>query len=282
MKKRILVITALICGMICTALLSGCSLSGGSNAEVQELLVKCASAGNALESYDAEITFDTNVQVITTAGGQSNQFVWEENSTVIEYCFLNPYKIKLMKLDNTEGANLNAVQQQAYLKVEDNQMQINLDDGAGWSKFNEGASPVGVASVKQLNQVDFFTKITLDARITGMETINGYDAYKIEGIIDGSFIGSLVKDFQVQFGREGNRSIQGFLDENATGDISDIHVSYWIDKEDGHCVRIRMNMTDAYRSILEQKGVEPRTEEKMTIDIEMYHFNNATEFELPQ
>ena len=167
---------------------------------------------------------------------------------------------------------------------DDGSMMMYLYDGSAWHA-QEGTA-ADMAGYDLSATLEGYVDDTSDFAQSGEETVDGVDAYKYTGTVEGEDLRSVLESSNAL----DSLSSLGLTDEQTEelmNGLEAITVSMWISKADYCPVRYEMDMTSTMQSLFTKlaesvEGAESLTYDKMLITMTVSNLNNATDFTVPE
>lgn len=232
-----------------------------------------------IKNYD--LTMDMNFSMSTE--DQTIEMMTSISGTV----FLDPMKMKLDMKMNMLGMEQNI---EMYTEQEDTNINVysKIDDSWQTQIISSEAS----SSLDQYNMKDSLSSYLENAKnfqILGVETINDREAYKIEGMVSGESLETILEsnDYMDMLPSMG---IDSSMFSELYKQMEDIPVIMWIDKEKLYPVKYDMDMTAVMSKIMDslKETLSSSGGSDIYIKVDSFlttatlsNFNNAKKFEIP-
>ena len=231
---------------------------------------------NAVKSLDATMVMEMDMSVM----GQTV----ETETTMNMSCFNDPMKLKAdMAMDMGE---IGSATMNVYAAMDGDNYTVYLYDGSAWTSETVDMSYLQQYDAKE--SMNLYLESGDDYTQEGTEEINGSTANKFTGVIRGDALEEVLAASGATSSLEGS---VGDLDlAELYSDLGDMPVTVWVDQESGYPVRYSMDMTQLMQGIMEKSmaavGGEGDasamlTVDKMTVVMDCFNFDNATDFEIP-
>ena len=231
---------------------------------------------NAVKSLDATMVMEMDMSVM----GQTV----ETETTMNMSCFNDPMKLKAdMSMDMGE---IGSATMNVYAAMDGDNYTVYLYDGSVWTSETVDMSYLQQYDAKE--SMNLYLESGDDYTQEGTEEINGSTANKFTGVIRGDALEEVLAASGATSSLE---SSVGDLDlSELYSDLGDMPITVWVDQESGYPVRYAMDMTELMQGIMEKSmaavGGEGDasamlTVDKMTVVMDCFNFDNATDFEIP-
>ena len=227
------------------------------------------------KSMDATMVMEMDM----TAGEQT----METTTTMAMSMFTDPMKMRVeAEMDMGE---LGAQTMSIYADTNDEGgMMMYLYDGSTW--YAQEGTAADMAGYDLSATLEGYVDDTSDFAQSGEETVDGVDAYKYTGTVEGEDLRSVLESSNAL----DSLSSLGLTDEQTEelmNGLEAITVSMWISKADYCPVRYEMDMTSTMQSLFTKlaesvEGAESLTYDKMLITMTVSNLNNATDFTVPE
>lgn len=231
---------------------------------------------NAVKSLDATMIMEMDMSVMGQTVGTE--------TTMNMSCFNDPMKLKAdMSMDMGE---IGSATMNVYAAMDGDNYTVYLYDGSAWTSETVDMSYLQQYDAKE--SMNLYLESGDDYTQEGTEEINGSTANKFTGVIRGDALEEVLAASGATSSLEGS---VGDLDlAELYSDLGDMPVTVWVDQESGYPVRYSMDMTQLMQGIMEKSmaavGGEgdasaTLTVDKMTVVMDCFNFDNATDFEIP-
>lgn len=231
---------------------------------------------NAVKSLEATMVMEMDMSVM----GQSMETETSMNMT----CFNDPMKLKAdMTMDMGE---IGSFTMNMYAAMDGDNYTVYVNDGSAWTSETVDVSYLQQYDAKE--SMNLYLESGDDYTQEGTEEINGSTANKFTGVIRGEALEEVLAASGATSSLE---SSVGDLDlSELYSDLGDMPVTVWVDQESGYPVRYAMDMTELMQGIMEKSmaaaGSEGDTSGMLTMDkvslvMDCFNFDNATDFEIP-
>lgn len=231
---------------------------------------------NAVKSLEATMVMEMDMSLM----GQS----METETAMNMVCFNDPMKLKAdMTMDMGE---LGSFTMNMYAAMDGDNYTVYMNDGSAWSSETVDMSYLQQYDAQE--SMNLYLESGDDYTLDGTEEINGSTANKFTGVIRGDALEEVLAASGATSSLE---SSIGDLDlSELYSDLGDMPITVWVDQESGYPVRYAMDMTELMQGIMEKSMAAAGGEEdisgmitmdKMSLVMDCFNFDNATDFEIP-
>lgn len=231
---------------------------------------------NAVKSLEATMVMEMDMSLM----GQS----METETAMNMVCFNDPMKLKAdMTMDMGE---LGSFTMNMYAAMDGDNYTVYMNDGSAWSSETVDMSYLQQYDAQE--SMNLYLESGDDYTLDGTEEINGSTANKFTGVIRGDALEEVLAASGATSSLE---SSVGDLDlSELYSDLGDLPITVWVDQESGYPVRYAMDMTELMQGIMEKSMAAAGGEEdisgmitmdKMSLVMDCFNFDNATDFEIP-
>ncbi|MGN8898094.1 DUF6612 family protein [Flavonifractor sp. HCP28S3_F3] len=231
---------------------------------------------NAVKSLEATMVMEMDMSLM----GQS----METETAMNMVCFNDPMKLKAdMTMDMGE---LGSFTMNMYAAMDGDNYTVYMNDGSAWSSETVDMSYLQQYDAQE--SMNLYLESGDDYTLEGTEEINGSTANKFTGVIRGDALEEVLAASGATSSLE---SSVGNLDlSELYSDLGDMPITVWVDQESGYPVRYAMDMTELMQGIMEKSMAAAGGEEdisgmitmdKMSLVMDCFNFDNATDFEIP-
>lgn len=231
---------------------------------------------NAVKSLEATMVMEMDMSLM----GQS----METETAMNMVCFNDPMKLKAdMTMDMGE---LGSFTMNMYAAMDGDNYTVYMNDGSAWSSETVDMSYLQQYDAQE--SMNLYLESGDDYTLDGTEEINGSTANKFTGVIRGDALEEVLAASGATSRLE---SSVGDLDlSELYSDLGDMPITVWVDQESGYPVRYAMDMTELMQGIMEKSMAAAGGEEdisgmitmdKMSLVMDCFNFDNATDFEIP-
>lgn len=231
---------------------------------------------NTVKSLEATMVMEMDMSLM----GQSMETETVMNMT----CFNDPMKLKAdMTMDMGE---LGSFTMNMYAAMDGDNYTVYMNDGSAWSSETVDMSYLQQYDAQE--SMNLYLESGDDYTLDGTEEINGSTANKFTGVIRGDALEEVLAASGATSSLE---SSVGDLDlSELYSDLGDLPITVWVDQESGYPVRYAMDMTELMQGIMEKSMAAAGGEEdisgmitmdKMSLVMDCFNFDNATDFEIP-
>ena len=227
------------------------------------------------KSMDAVMVMEMDM----TAGGQS----METTTMMAMSMFTDPMKMQVeVEMDMGE---LGSQAMSVYADTNDEgKMMMYLYDGATWH-VQEGTE-ADIAGYDLSGTLEGYVDSTSNFAQSGEETVDGVDAYKYTGTVEGAELREVLESSSA-LDSLSSLGLTAEQTEELMNGLDAITVSMWISKADYCPVRYEMDMTGTMQSLFTKlaesvEGGDSLTYDKMLITMTVSNLNNATDFTVPE
>lgn len=231
---------------------------------------------NTVKSLEATMVMEMDMSLM----GQSMETETVMNMT----CFNDPMKLKAdMTMDMGE---LGSFTMNMYAAMDGDNYTVYMNDGSAWSSETVDMSYLQQYDAQE--SMNLYLESADDYTQDGTEEINGSTANKFTGVIRGDALEEVLAASGATSSLE---SSVGDLDlSELYSDLGDLPITVWVDQESGYPVRYAMDMTELMQGIMEKSMAAAGGEEdisgmitmdKMSLVMDCFNFDNATDFEIP-
>lgn len=257
------------------------------------LTLSLAACGNGTEKSTGDIA--TALEKINTVKNLEATMVMEmdmsvmgqsmETETVMNMtCFNDPMKLKAdMTMDMGE---IGSFTMNMYAAMDGDNYTVYMNDGSAWSSETVDMSYLQQYDAQE--SMNLYLESGDDYTLEGTEEINGSTANKFTGVIRGDALEEVLAASGATSSLE---SSVGDLDlSELYSDLGDMPITVWVDQESSYPVRYAMDMTELMQGIMEKSMAAAGGEEdisgmitmdKMSLVMDCFNFDNATDFEIP-
>ncbi len=285
MKKRIFNLLSLPLTLIVAIGFTSCSgnsensENGSNNQAIEQIVQAAAKNTDSIKNYDFNMNMDYKMSITNDQSINGNAMT---NGVV----FSDPLKMKIDMQINVNESSQNA---QLYAEQNGNNINIHTNISGAWQ---ETTVPVGNAeSLNQYNMkenIALYLKNAKNFKEVGADTIDGKDAYKIEGIITGDSIEKVIEGS----GMLDNINSLGLSDANLNNlykNLGNLSMTVWVDKQNSYPVKYEMDMTALMSSVfaniqnLSSGNVDSGIKfDKYITTVTLSNFDQAKNFEIPE
>ena len=231
---------------------------------------------NAVKSLEATMVMEMDMSLM----GQS----METETAMNMVCFNDPMKLKAdMTMDM---GKLGSFTMNMYAAMDGDNYTVYINDGSAWSSETVDMSYLQQYDAQE--SMNLYLESGDDYTLDGTEEINGSTANKFTGVIRGDALEEVLAASGATSSLE---SSVGDLDlSELYNDLGDMPITVWVDQESGYPVRYAMDMTELMQGIMEKSMAAAGGEEdisgmitmdKMSLVMDCFNFDNATDFEIP-
>ena len=231
---------------------------------------------NAVKSLEATMVMEMDMSLM----GQS----METETAMNMVCFNDPMKLKAdMTMDM---GKLGSFTMNMYAAMDGDNYTVYINDGSAWSSETVDMSYLQQYDAQE--SMNLYLESGDDYTLDGTEEINGSTANKFTGVIRGDALEEVLAASGATSSLE---SSVGDLDlSELYSDLGDMPITVWVDQESGYPVRYAMDMTELMQGIMEKSMAAAGGEEdisgmitmdKMSLVMDCFNFDNATDFEIP-
>lgn len=231
---------------------------------------------NAVKSLEATMVMEMDMSLM----GQT----METETAMNMVCFNDPMKLKAdMTMDMGE---LGSFTMNMYAAMDGDNYTVYMNDGSAWSSETVDMSYLQQYDAQE--SMNLYLESGDDYTLDGTEEINGSTANKFTGVIRGDALEEVLAASGATSSLE---SSVGDLDlSELYSDLGDMPITVWVDQESGYPVRYAMDMTELMQGIMEKSMAATGGEEdisgmitmdKMSLVMDCFNFDNATDFEIP-
>lgn len=231
---------------------------------------------NAVKSLEATMVMEMDMSLM----GQS----METETAMNMVCFNDPMKLKAdMTMDM---GKLGSFTMNMYAAMDGDNYTVYMNDGSAWSSETVDMSYLQQYDAQE--SMNLYLESGDDYTLDGTEEINGSTANKFTGVIRGDALEEVLAASGATSSLE---SSVGDLDlSELYSDLGDMPITVWVDQESGYPVRYAMDMTELMQGIMEKSMAAAGGEEdisgmitmdKMSLVMDCFNFDNATDFEIP-
>lgn len=231
---------------------------------------------NAVKSLEATMVMEMDMSLM----GQS----METETAMNMVCFNDPMKLKAdMTMDMGE---LGSFTMNMYAAMDGDNYTVYMNDGSAWTSETVDMSYLQQYDAQE--SMNLYLESGDDYTLDGTEEINGSTANKFTGVIRGDALEEVLAASGATSRLE---SSVGDLDlSELYSDLGDMPITVWVDQESGYPVRYAMDMTELMQGIMEKSMAAAGGEEdisgmitmdKMSLVMDCFNFDNATDFEIP-
>ena len=231
---------------------------------------------NAVKSLEATMVMEMDMSLM----GQS----METETAMNMVCFNDPMKLKAdMTMDM---GKLGSFTMNMYAAMDGDIYTVYMNDGSAWSSETVDMSYLQQYDAQE--SMNLYLESGDDYTLDGTEEINGSTANKFTGVIRGDALEEVLAASGATSSLE---SSVGDLDlSELYSDLGDMPITVWVDQESGYPVRYAMDMTELMQGIMEKSMAAAGGEEdisgmitmdKMSLVMDCFNFDNATDFEIP-
>lgn len=231
---------------------------------------------NAVKSLEATMVMEMDMSLM----GQS----METETAMNMVCFNDPMKLKAdMTMDM---GKLGSFTMNMYAAMDGDNYTVYMNDGSAWSSETVDMSYLQQYDAQE--SMNLYLESGDDYTLDGTEEINGSTANKFTGVIRGDALEEVLAASGATSSLE---SSVGDLDlSELYNDLGDMPITVWVDQESGYPVRYAMDMTELMQGIMEKSMAAAGGEEdisgmitmdKMSLVMDCFNFDNATDFEIP-
>lgn len=194
-------------------------------------------------------------------------------------CVMDPMKAKIDMKINVLGEGMDM---SMYMQEKDGNYEVYVLDGGEWLSTEMSMEEIGQMDAKASLQM--YVESSKSFSFAGTEEINGYQADRYDGAIEGE---ALQKAMSNMGNTPGVNLKDTGLDEEVLKKLGKLPLSVWIDQESGYPVYYSMDMSDIMTKMMEQivegmglEGMEVKVE-KMEITMSFTDFDAVPDFEMP-
>ena len=231
---------------------------------------------NAVKSLEATMVMEMDMSLM----GQS----METETAMNMVCFNDPMKLKAdMTMDMGE---LGSFTMNMYAAMDGDNYTVYMNDGSAWTSETVDMSYLQQYDAQE--SMNLYLESGDDYTLEGTEEINGSTANKFTGVIRGDALEEVLAASGATSSLE---SSVGDLDlSELYSDLGDLPITVWVDQESSYPVRYAMDMTELMQGIMETSmaaaGGEGDISGTLTVDkvsliMDCFNFDNATDFEIP-
>lgn len=231
---------------------------------------------NTVKNLEATMVMEMDMSVM----GQSMETETVMNMT----CFNDPMKLKAdMTMDMGE---IGSFTMNMYAAMDGDNYTVYMNDGSAWSSETVDMSYLQQYDAQE--SMNLYLESGDDYTLEGTEEINGSTANKFTGVIRGDALEEVLAASGATSSLE---SSVGDLDlSELYSDLGDMPITVWVDQESSYPVRYAMDMTELMQGIMEKSMAAAGGEEdisgmitmdKMSLVMDCFNFDNATDFEIP-
>ena len=224
-------------------------------------------------------SMDAVMEMDMTAGGQS----METTTMMAMSMFTDPMKMQVeVEMDMGE---LGSQAMSVYADTNDEgKMMMYLYDGTTWH-VQEGTE-ADIAGYDLSGTLEGYVDSTSNFAQSGEETVDGVDAYKYTGTVEGAELREVLESSSA-LDSLSSLGLTAEQTEELMNGLDAINVSMWISKADYCPVRYEMDMTGTMQSLFTKlaesvEGGDSLTYDKMLITMTVSNLNNATDFTVPE
>ena len=232
------------------------TVTGCSSFETK--MVRAVKKMQELESLHMDMSSSYNIGINLLGDSGNIDFAMDISSDMFT-------KSDLARIETKVSAVGTYVTWLSYVEKSDSDytVYLTLDDGQSWQKqsFSLDQLPIQLNTANSMQQIELFIDSAQTFQEVGSEPVNGSDATRFDGILEGAAIkeaielSGLLDVLSQQF--EIDIDLSGFEDGS-------IPVSIWIDNNSGYIVRYDMDMSDimsqvlksVLRSMMQEAGLE--------------------------
>lgn len=255
--------------------------SDGSGADKEETetqkdpLEEARKVMASATSMDATMVMEMNL----TAGEQS----METTTTMAMSMFTDPMKMQVeVEMDMGE---LGSQAMSIYADTNDEgTMMMYLNDGTTW--YAQEGTAADMAGYDLSGTLEGYVDSTSNFAQSGEETVDGVDAYKYTGTVEGAELREVLESSSA-LDSLSSLGLTAEQTEELMNGLDAITVSMWISKADYCPVRYEMDMTNTMQSLFTKlaesvEGAESLSYDKMLITMTVSNLNSATDFSIPE
>lgn len=277
-----------VLGMTCVMLLSLLGCGGEKKTEDKKEITaagKVLSSGMKIKKADsvrAEINIDMNlISILGEVKGkafidmqyQKEPKILKDNIT-LDLGLLGNYDYQLYMEEDKE--------QDTYY--------LYTNNGSRWVKEKKDKEQEQSYNIMDILQ--FYTNEVKELRRSGEEEFSGVKAEKIEGILEGDAVLTIIQAYNViEFSTESSGETL-VLEESMFQDLGEIPVTFYIDKKTGYLLQCDMDITKAGKNLLSNilsqtqgitgslmKGIELG---ELTLSIQNMEYNEGETLQIPK
>lgn len=270
---------ALLLAAALTVSLAGC---GGGTKDATASIQAALEKANAVESMDATMLMEMDISMLGVT--------METETMMTMSCFNDPLKLKAdMTMDMGE---LGSVSMSMYADMDGDNYNLYLYDGTAWT-----VDRVDMGELLQYDaqeSLNLYLEHAADFTPEGSEEINGSTADKYSGVIPGEAMSEVLSQSAATSSMESMTGELGMDLSDLYKDLGDLPITVWIDRQTNYPVRYSMDMTQVMSSVMssamsaaggEVEGLDFSgmfTVSKMTLEMDCFNFNAATDFTIPE